>query len=95
MTLGRLEMHQPRRSEFVLVRSRAHEQSALEHHHQGMLMDLMIVQPLALREGQQDHPVGVVVGIALSGMGGAGAERDTGNGCLAGTSFVMAGTLRR
>jgi len=62
MTLGRLEVDQPRCSQLVLVLARAHEQSALKHHHECMLMHLMIIQPLALREGQQDHPVGVVVG---------------------------------
>jgi hypothetical protein len=62
MALGRLEVDKPRRCEFLLGLSRTDQESTFEYHDQRVLMHLMIIQPLALREGQQDHPVGVVVG---------------------------------
>ncbi len=62
MALRGLEVHKARRSEFVLVVSRAYQQPTLQNHNQSMLMHLVVIESLALRKGQQDHPVGVVVG---------------------------------
>ena len=43
--------------------ARADDDLAVEHHHQRVLVDLMLGQALARREGQQDDPVGLVVGV--------------------------------
>lgn len=62
MALSRLEVHEAGRAELLLLLARHNQQPSLEDDHERMLVNLMIVQPLALRQGQEDHPACALVG---------------------------------
>ena len=61
MPLSRLKMYEPRSTKLPLLLARPDDQATLQHDHQRMLMNLMVGQPLSLRQSQQDHPIRVLV----------------------------------
>jgi probable F420-dependent oxidoreductase len=63
VALGRLEMDQSLCPQAFLQAAGADEHLAVEHRHQRVLVDLMLGQALARGQGEEDDPVGVVVGV--------------------------------
>jgi hypothetical protein len=61
VALGRLEVHESLGAEALLSGPRADQHLAIEDDGESVLMDLMLREALARRQGEQDHPVGLVV----------------------------------
>jgi hypothetical protein len=62
VALAGLEMDQARRGQRPLVGARAHQQLAAQDEHKRVLMDLVLLQSLALGQQQRDHTIRVLVG---------------------------------
>ena len=61
MPFGRGEVDEAVRAQALLLGAGAHQHLAVEDHDQGVLVDLVVGQALALRQDQQDDAVGIVV----------------------------------
>jgi hypothetical protein len=61
VALSRREVHEPRRADLALLITRSNQQPTLDDDDQRMLMNLMIIKPVALRQRQQDHPTRVLI----------------------------------
>jgi hypothetical protein len=62
MALARVEMDQARCRQSSLVSARANQQLAAQDEHQRVLMDLVLLQSLALGQQQRDHAIRVLIG---------------------------------
>jgi hypothetical protein len=62
VALAGREMDQARRGQSSLASAHAHQQLAAQDEHERVLMDLVLLQSLALRQQQRDHTIRVLVG---------------------------------
>jgi hypothetical protein len=60
--LGRLEMNEPLGGQALLPLPGSDQELAVEQDDEGVLVDLMLLQTLALGQGEQDDPIGFVIG---------------------------------
>lgn len=63
VALGGIEVDQARRRERPLAGTGADQQLAAHDEHERVLVDLMLLQALALGQQQRDHAIGALIGV--------------------------------